>query len=336
MKKKISWFELIIIVCVIVIFVKGYNYWNKPEEIPVVISVPTSNVIPCSIVSADELPLAKDIDEALKAQVDELVFAIAGAETWQDRNEALEKLETIMEQNPSDMSLFAYLIQQPNSYVAMVAMVAMGKCQDKDKVSVKFEIYTRAVKHPSDYMRYFAFEHLRDAKTDEEKAKALELAGEALDDPSGHVRGRGCWYIGYVRDNTHNEKLKEIMKTDDAPQAVANAIEALDNSGEDITADIMEIIDDLHPYAKCFAITVLENKKYKDAVPKLVEMLDDTTKTYYKQTFDNGDTMNYNALKPTVQEMAIHGLERITEVKIKGADTAAVVARWKEWPKTGK
>jgi len=185
-------------------------------------------------------------------------------------------------------------------------------------------------------MRYYAFDHLRDAKTDEEKAKSLELAGEALDDPSGHVRGRGCWYIGYVRDNTHNEKLKEIMKNDDAPQAVANAIEALDNSGEDITADIMEIIDDLHPYAKCSAITVLENKKYKDAVPKLVEMLDDTTKTYYGPTFDNGDTMNYNALKPTVQEMAIHGLERITEEKFEGDDTATVVAKWKEWSKTAK
>jgi len=234
------------------------------------------------------------------------------------------------------MALFAYLIQQPNTFVSMDAMVAMGKSKDEDKEPVKFEIYTYAVKHPSDYMRYYAFDHLRDAKTDEEKAKSLELAGEALDDPSGHVRGRGCWYIGYIRDNTHNEKLKEIMKTDDAPQAVANAIEALNNSGEDITGDIMAIMDDLHPYAKCSAIMVLENKKYKDAVPKLLEMLDDTSETYYGPTFDNGDTMNYNALKPTVQEMAVHGLEVITEEKFEGADTAAVVAKWKEWAKTAK
>jgi len=49
MKKKISWFELIIIVCVILVFVKGYNYWNKPDRVPEVTPVSIKAFGPTSI-----------------------------------------------------------------------------------------------------------------------------------------------------------------------------------------------------------------------------------------------------------------------------------------------
>lgn len=41
MKKKITFIEVLIIIIVIVVVVKGYRFWNKPEEVPEVTPVPT-------------------------------------------------------------------------------------------------------------------------------------------------------------------------------------------------------------------------------------------------------------------------------------------------------
>ncbi len=41
MRKKISFIEVIIVIVVIVVVVKGYQFWNKPEEVPEVVPVPT-------------------------------------------------------------------------------------------------------------------------------------------------------------------------------------------------------------------------------------------------------------------------------------------------------
>ncbi|RJR12602.1 ankyrin repeat domain-containing protein [Candidatus Parcubacteria bacterium] len=59
MKKKISWIELIIIFCVVIIFVSGWKFWRKPNENLKITPVP-------SAVSIDDtMPVPKDKEKDL-------------------------------------------------------------------------------------------------------------------------------------------------------------------------------------------------------------------------------------------------------------------------------
>ncbi len=44
MKKKITFIEVIIVIFIIIISVKGHQFWSKPEEVPEATSVPTEAI----------------------------------------------------------------------------------------------------------------------------------------------------------------------------------------------------------------------------------------------------------------------------------------------------
>ncbi len=285
------------------------------------------------------IPAAKKIDPSLKAEVDEAIADMMNMKDVQKSFDGRQKLDKLCEKYNGNVPLFAYLLEHSEPQVAYKAMWGVG-FGDKMKPAEKFQVLICAVKHPSDYARSNVFFNLSSqANTQQEKETLKKLAREALDDPSPHVRTNAVFVLGQVRDTESIDKIKEMLKTDPAQQVTSSAVEALDKLGAYNKEEYLDILKNGTPYVKCSVISVMSNRKEKDIITLLAGMLDDRTETFFSEKCIDETPMSYNALRGTLQEMAVIGLETITGQKFKGQDEndlEGTVRQWKEWCKKNK
>jgi HEAT repeat protein len=302
------------------------------------VSSETSSISSETSGGALEIPIAQNIDPALKTSVDELISTITGSgDDWEAANKAGEKLNKMIEEQKNNVPFFAYLAQNSNPDISRDGIDGLDDCDDPNKAADVIDVLICAVKHPCDHVRSDVFWNLAMGdKTDEQKEKVKEVGRIGLDDPSGLARANAVNLVGSLDDDKSIDKLKEMMNNDKAPQVVAAAIQALDRMNVDVKEDLMKILDTGTPYVKCYAINVLATKKDKDLLPKLVPMLDDKTETWFSVDFDDKTPMSYNTYAPTIREMAVKGFESMTGETFKGAkddDVDGVVKKWKAWAK---
>jgi len=284
-----------------------------------------------------EIPAAKEIDPALKTEVDELIEKIIAGK---DSEQAEEKLREICLEKNTDIALFAYLLERPEPQIAYIGLDSILDYSEEEKREEIFNILTYTLKHPGDQIKCDTFTVMRIyTDTDEEKEKTKELAKEALKDSCGPVRAEGVLMLGWLKDKTSLELFKEMLEKEESPEVIAALIETMDSMGEDNTEKLLELSDSGQPYVKCCAVKILSQKKNKDLLPVLIKMLDDESATSLEYEFSEGEPLIYHADDPTLQKTAITGLEEITGEKFEGSDendTAGVVNKCKEWYEKNK
>lgn len=291
------------------------------------------------------IPSAKKIDSSLKAKVDEEVKIIVSSSDENQKKQALTELEKICKDNPSDFSLFSYLIEKSDVSVARVGLKSLEACyaggMSDEKKAEEFEILSCVMKHPVDYFRSRAITCISYVSdTDERMAKQKELLKEALKDKSPHVKINAIQRLTMIKDDKAVEIFNEMVSSETDPLVQARLIECLNQLGSVNKEKLLEFIEKGDPYVKSSAIVILSRKKDKDLIPKLVVMLDNTDKTVIGGKYDDGTVAVYTAKGSTLQNVAIYGLEEITGKKFQGKDKNDIdgtVKKWKEWyEKAGK
>ena len=194
------------------------------------------------------------------------------------------------------------------------------------------------------------------ADGDKDTEKAVEIARKGLEDESSHVRYEAIGAISWLYDEDSNDKLKEMMEEDSAPQVRGYAMETLNWFGVDISDTVMEVfksdIKDDDPekekekaYMKSKAMYILANNKDKEIIPDLILLLDDETENYISVPYINGpedETYSYSAYGGNIREAAIYALETVTDERFEVTDEdgwydyPAVAEKWKEWYKENK
>jgi hypothetical protein len=285
------------------------------------------------------IPSAKKIDSSLKAKVDEQVKIVTASSDENQKKQALSELEKICKDNPSDFSLFSYLMEKSDVSVARVGLKALEACyagaMSDEKKAEEFEILSCVMKHPVDYFRSEAITCISYVSdTDERMGKQKELLKESLKDKSPHVRINAIQRLTMIKDDKAVELFNEMLNSDKDPLVQARIIECLNRLGVVNKEKLMELIENGEPYVKSSAIVILSGKKDKDLIPKLVVMLDNTDKTVIGGKYDDGTATVYMAKGATLQKVAVYGLEEITGKKFQGKDTNDIegtVKKWKEW-----
>lgn len=350
---KYSILTLILLITITAISFMGCNKTEEVTPAPTVSSEPVEGPTEApaaeptkteSTGSSIDIPSADKIKGDLKTKADELTAAITEAKDDSEKSAPLEELKKLCTENPSDFALFSYLIESPDGEISKVGMEALedcyaGKMSDEEKAE-EFEILSCAVKHPIDYIRCRALMTMSYVSdSDERIEKQKEIIREALEDKSCHVRITAIQKLGMAGDKEMTDALIKIMNGTDEPQVIAAAMRTLERFEVDLSGKLMEFLEKGDPHIKACAIEILARKKDKNAIPKLITMLDDTTSTVIGSNYDNGITIVYSGLKDTLQGMAIMGLESITGKKFEDKENKgpeAVTAQWKEWYEKNK
>ncbi len=285
------------------------------------------------------IPAAKKIDASLKAKVDEQVKIIVSSSDENQKKQGLSELEKICKDNPSDFSLFSYLMEKSDLSVARIGLKAIENCYagglSEEKKAEEFDVLSCVMKHPVDYFRSRAITCISYvSNTDERMAKQKELLKEALNDKSPNVKRDAIQRLAALKDDKAVEIFNGMLDSETDPLVQARLIESLSQLGSVNKEKLMEFIEKGEPYVKSSAVVVLTAKKDKDLIPKLIIMLDNTDKTTIGGAYDDGGAIVYSAKKPTLQQVAVYGLEEITGKKFQGKDRSdmeGTVKKWKEW-----
>jgi len=340
---------LLITLFIVSIIISGCNPPAQPTAEPTVTStveepvkeVPTE---PAEETNSLKIPSAEKIDGALKTKVDEQVEIITTSSDDDEKRKALDELEKICKENPSDFALFAYLMQNPESDITHTGLSALEDCyvgeMTEEKKAEEFEILSCALKHPVDSVREAIVTPMAIVSdTDERKEKEKEILRENLDDPSSHVRVSVIQRLGQAQDKESIKRFKEMLDSNEPPEVKGMLMLTLERLGADDTNKLMELADKGEPYVRAYAIEVLARKKHKELIPKLIEMLDDKTETTISGKYEDEKVIVYTARGSTIQQTAIYGLESITGEKFESKDakdTDGIVQQWKEWAEKNK
>jgi len=292
MKKKISWFELIIIVCVILVFVKGYNYWNKPEKVSEVTPVPPKAFVTTPI-SADivlpggHVPTANLIDEGIyflkiynyDKAIDCFSCATNGpqaAEAWaytgyallkqEEFRKALSCIEKALEIN-SDMVL---ALNQKGEILWF-----QGKKEEAIKYNEKVleinPLFPDAIYNKGVYLYY-----LNGKKNIEERFKYMDKAMELAPDYAALQWGKGN-FLHY-----HLHKPEEAIECYDKALELDSyyfqawydkgmALYQLDEQSEEIIRLYDEALEDTPDN---YAIWYAEGLFYKNCIKNLIKAIE--------------------------------------------------------------
>ncbi|MEQ8223438.1 MAG: HEAT repeat domain-containing protein [Candidatus Eremiobacterota bacterium] len=337
---KYSIILIIILISIISLNFIGCN--RKTNDTPVSGATPPAENPLINKETSFQIPSAKKLRSDLKVKADEKINIIKTSKDDGEKKAALNELKTLCKENPSDFSLFSYLIENTDGNISKTGMEALEKCyagkMSEEEKAEEFEILSCAVKHPIDYIRCRAIvtmSYLSD--NDERKEKQKTILRDSLKDKSCHVRITAIERIGQTGDKEMTDKLKEIMNGNDEPQVIAASMRTLERFNVNITEKLIEFLGKKDPHVKACAVEILARKKNKDVIPELIKMLDDKTGTVIASKYDNEITIIYSGTKQTLREMAIMALEAITGEKFgNNKDIDGTVAKWKEWYKKNK